>query len=103
MILICVGFGLSMKKELMAEVLKTIAVRLVVQLLLLCGVLAVMQHFGMDRYLLTAFLLCFVSTPNFNAGMVVQDEKGSQYIATTTSLYCAITIIGYILIASILF
>lgn len=103
MILLCVGYSLSLKKELMKEVLKTVAVRLVVQMILLIGVLFIMKHYHIDTYMLAAFLVYFLSTPNFNPGTVVKDNNGNQYIATTTSLYCLITIVGYIIVAAVLF
>jgi predicted permease len=103
MILICVGYSLSFNKELIPDVLKTVLVRFIVQMSLMAVTLLIMKNFSLDKYMLAAFLVYFMSTPNFNPGTVVKDEKGGQYIATTTSLYCLITIIGYIIIAGLLF
>jgi predicted permease len=103
MILICVGYSLSFNKELIPDVLKTVVTRFVVQMALMAVTLLIMKSFDLDKYMLAAFLVYFMSTPNFNPGTIVKDKKGSQYIATTTSLYCIITIIGYIIIAGVLF
>jgi predicted permease len=103
MILICVGYSLSLSKELIPEVLKTVMLRFVVQMALMVLTLLIMKNFELDKYMLAAFLVYFMSTPNFNPGTIVKDKKGNQYIATTTSLYCVITIIGYIIIAGLLF
>jgi hypothetical protein len=69
-------------------------------MLLLAATLWIMNRYNLDSYMLAAFLVYFVSTPNFNPGTIVRDEQGNQYIATTTSIYCLITIIGYIIIAA---
>lgn len=103
LILICVGYSLSLKKELLAEVMKTVLVRFITQMILLAGTLLLMKRFGLDRYMLAAFLIYFLSTPNFNPGNFVKDEEGNQFIATTTSVYCLITIIGYIVVVTVLF
>jgi hypothetical protein len=103
MILICVGYSLTLKKEIMPDVLKTAGLRLVLQTILMLAVLWVMQHYNMDKYMLAAFLIYFFSTPNFNTGTVVQNKEGNQFISTTTSLYCIISIISYIVVASLIF
>ncbi|MGN0374122.1 MAG: AEC family transporter [Butyrivibrio sp.] len=103
MILICVGYSLNLKKELLKEVLKTISARLVIQMLLLAATLLIMKHFGLDKYMAAAFLIYFLSAPNFNPPNFVKDKEANQYIATVTSVYCLITIIGYIIIAALLF
>ena len=102
LILICVGYSLTLKKELLKEVLKTVFARLIVQMLLLGGVLLVMKQVGMDKYMLGAFLIYFLSAPNFNPGNFVKDEKANQYIATTTSLYCLITIVGFVIVTALI-
>lgn len=103
MILICVGFSFCLKKELIKEVLKTVFARLIVQMLLLVMVLFCLKSFEMDKYMVAAFLVYFLSTPNFNPSNYVRDKEANEYIATTTSLYCIITIVGYVIIAAVLF
>lgn len=102
LILICVGYSLTLKKELLKEVLKTVFARLIVQMVLLGVVLLIMKQVGLDRYMLAAFLIYFLSAPNFNPGNFVKDEKANQYIATTTSLYCLITIVGFVIVAALM-
>ncbi len=102
LILICVGYSLTLKKELLKEVLKTVFVRLIVQMMLLGVVLLIMKQVGLDRYMLVAFLIYFLSAPNFNPTNYVKDEKANQYIATTTSLYCLITIVGFVIVAALI-
>lgn len=103
MILICVGYSLSLKKELLADVAKSILARFMMQMLLLTATIFIMKHFGLDRYMLAGFLIYFLSAPNFNPANFVKNEEANQYIATTTSVYCLITIIGYIVVVMALF
>ena len=103
MILLCVGFSFCLKKELIKDVIKTILVRFVIQMALLAVVLLSLKNFGLDKYLIAAFMVYFLSTPNFLPPNYIKDEEVNQYIATTISLYCIITIVGYIIIAAVLF
>ena len=103
MILICVGYSLNLKKELLAEVLKTVFARFITQMILLAVTLFFMKRFGLDRYMLAAFFIYFLSAPNFNPGNFVKNEEANQFIATTTSVYCLITIVGYMVVVMALF
>jgi hypothetical protein len=103
MILICVGFSFCLEKELIKDVIKTVLLRFVVQMALLVAVLLVLKNFELDKYMVAAFMVYFLSTPNFLPPNYIKDEEVNQYIATAISLYCIITIVGYIIIAAVLF
>lgn len=103
MILICVGYSLNLKKDMLTDVAKTVAMRFVVQMLLLAGTILIMKQVGINKYMLAAFCVYFLSAPNFNPGNFVKHEEPNKYIATTTSIYCLVTIVGYIVVVMLLF
>ncbi len=103
MILICVGYTLRIDRELIVVCLKTIIIRVLTMVLLGFAVIKLLKITPDNRYMLAAFLVYFVCTPTFSLAGFVRNKDAAQYCSMTTSMYVFITIIGYAIIASVLF
>ena len=103
MILLVVGYSLKLEKSLLIVSLKTVVLRCIVIALLGFAVLKVLGNSVNDVYMLTAFLIMFITTPTFSAPGFVKNKDASSYFAITTSLFVFVTIIGYAIISIVLF
>lgn len=103
MILLYVGFSLKMDKSLLSVCLKSIGIRIVTMATLCFTVVKIFHQTVEDTYMLAAFLVYFISTPTFSLPGFVKNKEAAGYFAMTTSVYVVITIIGYAVIATVLF
>lgn len=99
-ILLVVGYSISLNRELLAPCLKTIGLRLLLQALMAAGVLfAVHRLIGTNRVLDVA-ILCYMSAPaTFSMQTFLKSEEGGTYVSTTNSLYCIVSLLVYMMLA----
>lgn len=103
LILLYVGYSMKIDRKLLKVCMKTIVLRVIVMTVLCVAVCFVLKDVMKDKYMLTAFLTMFVTTPTFSMPGFVDDKNAAEYFAMTTSMYVVITIIGYAIIAAVLF
>lgn len=103
MILLVVGYSLKLDKSLFVVCLKTVILRCMVIGLLGLAVVKILGNSISDVYMLTAFLIMFITTPTFSAPGFVKNKDAASYFAMTTSLFVFVTIIGYAVISMVLF
>lgn len=103
MILLVVGYSLKLDKSLFSVCIKTVLLRCVVIGLLGFGVIKILGNRISDVYMLTAFLIMFITTPTFSAPGFVKNKDAASYFAMTTSLFVFVTMIGYAIISMVLF
>lgn len=100
MILIYVGYMLKIDKKLFAVCIRSIAIRVITMTILCVIVLNILKTTVEDKYMYAAFLVYFIGTPTFSLPSFVKNKDAAEYFAMTTSMYVAITIVGYAVIAS---
>lgn len=103
MILLVVGYSLKLDKSLFAVCLKTLVLRCIVIGILGFAVIKILGNRISDVYMLTAFLIMFITTPTLSAPGFVKNKEAASYFAMTTSLFVFITMIGYAVISIVLF
>lgn len=103
MILLVVGYSLKMDKSLLKVCAETVVLRCIVIALLGFAVIKVLGNSIGDKYMLTAFLIMFITTPTFSAPGFVKNKDAGSYFAMTTSLFVFVTIIGYAIISIFMF
>ena len=97
MILIIVGYELSVKKELIGPVVKTIALRILVMGLLLClSALVMFSIVPFDKNLFTAMILLFSLPAPFIIPLYADVDAEGVYISTTLSMNTVVTILIFI-------
>lgn len=97
MILIIVGYELSMRKDLIAPVAKTIALRVAVMGILLCiSAFVMFSILPFDKNLLMAMILLFSLPAPFIIPLYADVESEGIYISTTLSMNTLVTILIFI-------
>lgn len=97
MILIIVGYELSMQRKLLLPVIKTIAFRVVVMAaLLLVSSLVVFQIIPFDKHLFMAMILLYSLPAPFIIPLYADVESEGIYISTTLSMNTLVTIFIFI-------
>lgn len=102
LVLIVVGFNFSVRGELLAECFKTVAIRFVLQAILVVAVLTVFRRAEFAKEWQLAAIVLMSCPTSFSTQTFISDPDGAEYVATTNSLYCAVTIVVYIVLAAIL-
>lgn len=102
MILLCVGYDFSFDKSRIGVCVTSVIMRFLLQGIMLFLIVLCLKPLNPDPYMLSAFVIYIMSPPSFCMTSFVKNEEASQYIATTTSLYCLITIAAYIVTAILL-
>ena len=100
MILIIVGYELSMRRDLVGPVVKTIAFRVAVMTVLLC--ISAFIMFGIlpfDKNLFMAMVLLFSLPAPFIIPLYADVESEGVYISTTLSMNTLVTIFIFILLS----
>ena len=100
-VLIVVGFNFSVRRVLLAECIKTVAMRFVLQALLVVTVVAVFNSVGLASEWQLAVIVLMSCPTSFSTQTFITDADGAEYVATTNSLYCVVTMIVYIVLAAI--
>lgn len=103
MILLVVGYSIKLDKSLFVVCIKTVVMRCIVMALLGFATIMVLKNSIQDVYMLTAFLIMFITTPTFSAPGFVKNKEAASYFAMTTSIFVFVTIIGYAVISLVLF
>ena len=97
MILIIVGYELSMRKDLIAPVTKTIALRVAVMGILLCiSAFVMFSILPFDKNLLMAMILLYSLPAPFIIPLYADVESEGIYISTTLSMNTLVTILIFI-------
>lgn len=97
MILIIVGYELSMRKDLIAPVAKTIALRVAVMGILLCiSAFVMFSILPFDKNLLMAMILLYSLPAPFIIPLYADVESEGIYISTTLSMNTLVTILIFI-------
>ena len=97
MILIIVGYELSLRKDLIVPVVKTLVFRTVVMGVLLCAAaLIVFQVMPFDKQLFMALVLLFALPAPFVIPLYADVESEGVYISNTLSMGTLITILIFV-------
>jgi len=97
MILIIVGYELSMRRELIVPVLKTLVFRMAVMSVLLCAAsMVIFQILPFDKRLFMAMILLFYLPAPFVIPLYADVESEGVYISATLSMGTLITILVFI-------
>lgn len=97
MILIIVGYELSMRKDMVVPVLKTLAFRTVVMGALLCIVsLIIFRIIPFDKHLFMAMILLFSLPAPFIIPLYADVESEGIYVSATLSMGTLITILVFV-------
>lgn len=100
MILIIVGYELSIKKDLLVPVVKTILFRVFVMGILLCFSAFVIFHIiPFDKMLFMAMILLFSLPAPFIIPLYADVDAEGEYISTTLSLNTIVTILIFIVLS----
>lgn len=100
MILIIVGYELSMRRDLVGPVVKTIAFRVAVMAVLLCVSAFIMfSILPFDKNLFMAMVLLFSLPAPFIIPLYADVESEGVYISTTLSMNTLVTIFIFILLS----
>ena len=103
-ILIVVGYSMEMTKELIRPCLKTILMRVLLQILMAIGVLWAVHLWIGDNMLLNLAIISYMSAPaTFSMQTFLKKEEGSAYVSTTNSMYCMVSILVYIILAAVVY
>lgn len=103
MILLCVGYSLKIDRELLLVCIKTIVIRVLTMAALAVATIKLLGVGPNDKYMFAAFLVYFICTPTFSLPGFIKNKEAASYCAMTTSMYVLITIVGYAIIAMVLF
>lgn len=100
MILIIVGYELSMRRDLIGPVVKTIAFRVAVMAVLLCiSAFIMFSLLPFDKNLFMAMVLLFSLPAPFIIPLYADVESEGVYISTTLSMNTLVTIFIFILLS----
>ena len=100
MILIIVGYELSMRRDLVGPVVKTIAFRVAVMAVLLCiSAFIMFSILPFDKNLFMAMVLLFSLPAPFIIPLYADVESEGVYISTTLSMNTLVTIFIFILLS----
>lgn len=100
MILIIVGYELSMRRDLVGPVVKTIAFRVAVMTVLLCiSAFIMFSILPFDKNLFMAMVLLFSLPAPFIIPLYADVESEGVYISTTLSMNTLVTIFIFILLS----
>lgn len=95
-ILIVVGHGLSFKKEVLSQCLRSILGRIAINGVLLCLTLFLLRSVMNAPEKIAALILYTCLPPTFVVPTYAKTEKETQILSTTISLYCVFTILVFI-------
>lgn len=101
MILVVVGYSILPKREMLIPCFKTIALRAVLQAVMILGMLwAVHQFIGVNRVLDLAIIIYMSAPATFSMQAFIKGEDASAYVSTTNALYCFVSVAVYALAAA---
>lgn len=101
MILIVVGYDIAPDRMILKEALRTICLRACLQAVLAAAVLFAMNRILGSDAVRDIAVICYMSAPaTFSMQSFLKDEDSSRYASTTNSLYCVVSIMVYVVLAS---
>ena len=99
LILVMVGYELSLKKNLIGPVFKTILFRILINgFLLVIASLIIFQIIPFDKNMMIALMLLFSLPASFIIPIYAEGEQEAEFISTTLSVNTLVTVLLYILI-----
>ena len=63
----------------------------------------VLKDIMQDKYMLTAFLIMFITPPTFSLPGFVEDKDAAGYFAMTTSIFVIVTVVAYAVVTAVMF
>lgn len=102
MILVVVGYSIVPKKEMLWPCLKTIALRALLQAIMIAGMILSVHHFIGENRVLDLAILTYMSAPaTFSMQAYIKDAEASAYVSTTNALYCFVSVAVYAVAAAL--
>ena len=101
MILLCVGYEFMLEKDSIGVCIKTVFARLIIQTGLFVAVYMLALKWNFSEPMIIGLALYFFTLPSLCLSSFVKNKEASKYMSTTSSLYLIITLIAYIILASI--
>lgn len=102
MILVVVGYSIRPRRELILPCLRTIALRAVLQALMILGMLAAVHHFiGVSREMDLAVIIYMSAPATFSMQAFIRGEDAGAYVSTTNALYCFVSVAVYAVAAAL--
>ncbi len=95
-ILIVVGYGLSLEKSVLAACSKAVLSRLIIQAVLLAVTLFLLRDILTSVPAKAALILYSALPPTFVVPVYAKTERDSMYLSTTISIYSVITIAVFV-------
>lgn len=103
MILLVVGYEVQLNRELLGTCLKTVIIRAVMQLIFAVAAISLIHILGRSDRLLEIAIIVYMSLPgSMGIQAFIKDEDGGKYIANCNSIYLAVTIVVYAILAAVL-
>ncbi len=102
MILLCVGYEFMLEKDSIGVCIKTVFARFVIQAGLFVTVYMLALKWNFSEHMIIGLALYFFTLPSLCLSSFVKNKDASKYMSTTSSLYLIITLIAYIILASII-
>lgn len=103
MILLVVGYGIKPEMSLVCPCLKTILLRIAVQGTAMVPTMLVLRALIPGDQLLILAVILYMSAPaTFSMQSFLKGEQESAYAATTSSLYCLVSILVYVVAAMVI-
>ena len=99
MILLVVGYEVQLNRELLGTCLKTVIIRAVMQLIFAIAAISLIHILGRSDRLLEIAIIVYMSIPG---SMGIQAFIKGKYIANCNSIYLAVTIVVYAILAAVL-
>ncbi len=101
-IMLVVGYEIEFKKKLLKPCIQMIVLRAVVQALMIAAVMYCIHLIDGKNRLVDIAILIYMSAPaSFSMQSFVKKKEGSEFVATTNSLYCLVSIIVYAVVAAV--
>lgn len=97
-ILIVVGYGLSLDKSVLTECSRAVVARVVIQGLLLLLTLFLLKNILVTSEARVALILYSFLPPTFVVPVYAKSDRDSAYLSTTISIYSVITIIVFVVL-----
>lgn len=98
-ILIVTGYGLSMDRSVLKACQKAVALRLVLQLAMLAGLMRLLGGLINTREMRIALILYILLPPTFVVPVYARTEEDGAYLSTTISIYSVVTVMVFIIIS----
>lgn len=103
MILLVVGYEVQLNRELLGTCLKTVIIRVVMQLIFAIAAISLIHILGRSDRLLEIAIIVYMSIPgSMGIQAFIKDEDGGKYIANCNSIYLVVTIVVYAILAAVL-